>query len=31
MIATDHAPHSPEEKTRNDIWAVDCGFPGVET
>ena len=20
-----------EEKTRNDIWAVDCGFPGVET
>src|SRR6187399_2106826 len=31
LIATDHAPHSPEEKTRNDIWAVDCGFPGVET
>lgn len=31
MIATDHAPHTPEEKTRNDIWAVDCGFPGVET
>ena len=31
MIATDHAPHSPEEKTRNDIWTVDCGFPGVET
>jgi dihydroorotase len=31
IIATDHAPHSPEEKTRNDIWAVDCGFPGVET
>jgi dihydroorotase len=30
-IATDHAPHSPEEKTRNDIWSVDCGFPGVET
>jgi len=20
-----------EEKTRNDIWSVDCGFPGVET
>ena len=20
-----------EEKTRNDIWTVDCGFPGVET
>lgn len=31
MIATDHAPHSREEKTRNDIWTVDCGFPGVET
>lgn len=31
VIATDHAPHAPEEKTRNDIWTVDCGFPGVET
>jgi dihydroorotase len=31
MIATDHAPHSIEEKTRADIWTVDCGFPGVET
>lgn len=31
MIATDHAPHTPEEKTRSDIWTVDCGFPGVET
>ena len=31
MIATDHAPHAPEEKTRKDIWTVDCGFPGVET
>jgi len=31
MIATDHAPHSPEEKTRANIWACDCGFPGVET
>jgi dihydroorotase len=30
IIATDHAPHSREEKTRNDIWTVDCGFPGVE-
>src|ERR1700744_2016284 len=29
-IATDHAPHSVEEKTRNDIWTVDWGFPGVE-
>ncbi len=31
MIATDHAPHTPEEKTRDSIWACDCGFPGVET
>jgi dihydroorotase len=31
VIATDHAPHSVEEKTRNDIWTVDCGFAGVET
>ena len=31
VIATDHAPHAIEEKTRNDIWTVDCGFPGVET
>jgi dihydroorotase len=31
MISTDHAPHAPEEKTRSDIWTVDCGFPGVET
>ena len=31
MIATDHAPHTPEEKTRADIFTVDCGFPGVET
>lgn len=31
VIATDHAPHSIEEKTRSDIWTVDCGFPGVET
>jgi dihydroorotase len=31
MVATDHAPHSVEEKTGNDIWTVDCGFPGVET
>lgn len=31
MIATDHAPHAPEEKTRESIWECDCGFPGVET
>jgi len=31
VIATDHAPHNLDEKTRPDIWTVDCGFPGVET
>ncbi len=31
MIATDHAPHQPEEKTKDVIWEADCGFPGVET
>ena len=31
MIATDHAPHLPEEKNKDRIWDADCGFPGVET
>lgn len=31
MIATDHAPHTPEEKRNDNIWKADCGFPGVET
>lgn len=31
MIATDHAPHTPEEKHNDVIWDADCGFPGVET
>ena len=31
MIATDHAPHTPEEKHKDIIWQADCGFPGVET
>lgn len=31
MIATDHAPHTVEEKTKDVIWEADCGFPGVET
>jgi dihydroorotase len=31
MIATDHAPHLPAEKTRDNVWQCDCGFPGVET
>ena len=31
MIATDHAPHTPDEKQKDIIWQADCGFPGVET
>lgn len=31
MIATDHAPHTPEEQYKEVIWEADCGFPGVET
>ena len=31
MIATDHAPHLPDEKASKNIWECDCGFPGVET
>lgn len=31
MIATDHAPHTLEEKSKEIIWHADCGFPGVET
>ena len=31
MVATDHAPHLPNEKMKSSIWEADCGFPGVET
>lgn len=33
MVATDHAPHAPEEKKAgaDDIWAAPGGFPGLET
>lgn len=30
-IATDHAPHSYEEKTAEDVWKASAGFIGVET
>jgi dihydroorotase-like cyclic amidohydrolase len=31
MIATDHSPHTAEEKLNDDIWKASSGFPGVET
>ncbi len=31
MIATDHAPHTPEGKLQENIWDCDCGVPGVQT
>ena len=30
IVATDHAPHTPEEKDAN-VWAAPSGVPGVET
>lgn len=30
MIATDHAPHTAEEKA-TDLWSAPSGVPGVET
>jgi allantoinase len=30
-IATDHSPHTPEEKLHDDIWQAVSGFVGVET
>jgi len=31
MIASDHAPHTRDEKLNADIWQALSGFPGVET
>ncbi len=31
QIATDHSPHTQEEKLTDDIWTAISGFPGVET
>jgi dihydroorotase len=31
VLATDHSPHTIEEKTRPNIWEAISGFPGVET
>jgi dihydroorotase-like cyclic amidohydrolase len=30
-IATDHSPHTAEEKRNDDIWKANSGFAGVET
>jgi dihydroorotase len=30
-IATDHSPHTKEEKMHDDIWKAISGFAGVET
>jgi allantoinase len=31
MIASDHSPHTPEEKFKDNIWEAIAGWPGVET
>jgi allantoinase len=31
QIATDHSPHTQDEKLSGDIWTAISGFPGVET
>lgn len=31
VIATDHSPHTPEEKIKENIWEAIPGFAGVET
>jgi dihydroorotase (multifunctional complex type) len=31
IVASDHAPHSIEEKETKDIWAIRPGLPGLET
>jgi len=31
VIATDHSPHTEEEKIKDNIWEAMSGFPGVET
>jgi allantoinase len=31
MIATDHSPHTKEEKMKPSIWDAIAGWPGVET
>ena len=31
IIASDHAPHSLQEKSSANVWDIPSGFPGLET
>ncbi len=31
IIASDHAPHTVEEKRKSNVWDVKVGIPGLET
>jgi dihydroorotase len=31
IVASDHAPHTREEKTAENVWNVKAGIPGLET
>jgi dihydroorotase len=31
ILASDHAPHTVEEKTKTDAWQAASGIPGLET
>ncbi|MBS7632937.1 dihydroorotase family protein [Candidatus Bathyarchaeota archaeon] len=31
IVASDHAPHSPSEKTGENVWSVKAGIVGLET
>jgi dihydroorotase len=31
IVASDHAPHTLEEKSGTDVWSVRPGLPGLET
>lgn len=30
-LGSDHAPHTPEEKSASNVWEVKVGVPGLET
>ena len=31
IVASDHAPHTVEEKTSKNVWSIRPGLPGLET